>query len=143
MKKNKLLFVIPFIVVIVFIGFWLYFNTGIKKFEKDVSNIELPENVEVIAIQSGIGDSGGNGDQSTYRAVLVVKTKMSKEELNQYFNKSDLTLPSGLGNRYTSACNITYCNDSLFESDRRFTLNFNELENVIDFTDYYFLEFIK
>ena len=143
MKKKKLLFTIPFIVAIVFICFWMYFNTGLKGFEKEVSNIALPENVEIIATKSGIGDSGGNGDYSTYRVVLVIKTKMSIEELNEEFENRNLTFSSDIVNSDKPICYITHCEDSVFKSSREFILKFDELEKVKDFNDYYFLEFIK
>ena len=53
-----------------------------EDFEKRVSKISLPENIEIVTMKSGIGDSGGNGDYSTYRVVLVIKTEMSFDELN-------------------------------------------------------------
>ncbi len=143
MKNKKLLFTIPFIVAIVFICFWMYFNTGLKAFEKEVSNIALPENIEIIATKSGTGDSGGNGDYSTYRVVLVVKTKMSIEELNEEFENRNLTFSSHIVNSDKPICYITHCRDSVFKSPREFTLKFDELEKVKDFNDYYFLEFVK
>ena len=143
MKTEKLKFIIPFIISILFIALWLYFNTGLKGFEKEVSNIALPKNIEIIATKSGIGDSGGNGDYSTYRVVLVVKTKMSIEELNQEFENRNLTFSSHIVNSDKPICYITNCEDSIFKSSRNFTLKFDELEKVKDFNDYYFLEFIK
>ena len=143
MKNKKMLFIIPFIIVAIFICFWMYFNTGLKGFEKEVSNIALPENVEIIATKSGIGDSGGNGDYSTYRVVFVVKTKMSIEELNEEFENRNLTFSSHVVNSGKPICYITQCENSVFKSSRAFTLKFDELEEVKDFNDYYFLEFIK
>ena len=119
-------------IVVTIICVWMYSNAGLKRFEKEVSKITLPENVEVIAMKSGIGDSGGNGDYSTYRVVLVVKTKMSIQELNEEFENSNKPI-----------CYITHCENSVFKSDREFTLEFDELEQVKDFNDYYFIEFIK
>lgn len=74
-----------------FISIWLSCNTGLNGFEKEMSNFVLPDNIEKIAMKSGIGDSGGNGDYSTYRVVLVVKTEMSLDELNQEFANRNLT----------------------------------------------------
>ena len=143
MKKKTLLFAIPFVIVIVFVCFWAYFNTGLKGFEKEVSDIALPENIEIVATKSGVGDSGGNGDYSTYRVVYVIKTKMTIEELNEEFTNRKLT-PSGyIANSDKPICYITRCRDSVFKSPREFTLEFDELEKVEDFTDYYFLEFIN
>ena len=121
----------------------MHFNTGLKGFEKEVSRITLPENVEVIEMKSGIGDSGGNGDYSTYRVVLVVKTQMSIQELNEEFEKRNLTFSSHIVNSDMPICYITNCENSVFKSDREFTIEFDELEQVKDFDDYYFIEFIK
>ena len=143
MKKKKFIITILFIVAIVLIGLWMYSNTGIKGFEKEISNFALPENVEKIALKSGIGDSGGNGDYATYRVVLVVKTKLSIQELNEEFEKRNLTFSSHILNSDTPICYITHCESSVFQSDRAFTLEFDELKQVKDFNDYYFIEFIK
>ena len=43
MKNKKIVFILLFIVFIVFIGLWMYFNTGLKRFEKEVSDLVLPE----------------------------------------------------------------------------------------------------
>ena len=141
--EKFIIIIIPFVVAIVFLGFWIYFNTGLKGFEKEVSNIALPEDIEIIATKSGIGDSGGNGDYSTYRVVFVVKTKMSIEELNEEFEKRNLTFSSHIVNSNKPICYITHCEDSVFKSSREFTLKFDELEKVKDLNDYYFLEFIN
>ena len=143
MKKKTLILVLPLIVVVILICLWVYFNTGLKGFEKEVSKITLPENVEVIAMKSGIGDSGGNGDYSTYRVVLVVKTQMSMQELNEEFENRNLTFSSHIVNSGMPICYITNCENSVFKSDRAFTMEFDELEQVKDFNNYYFIEFIK
>ena len=116
-----------------FIVFLLYFNTGIKGFEKEISNYTLPKDIEKIAIKSGIGDSGGNGDYSTYRVVLVVKTQISIDELKQKFKDINIY-------KYYY---ITKCENSVFESSRNFKLKFEELEKVEDYSNYYFIEFVK
>ena len=36
------------VIVIIFIVFWLYSNTGLKGFENEISNFILPENIEKI-----------------------------------------------------------------------------------------------
>ena len=143
MKKKIFIFIIPLIVVVLLISLWMHFNTGLKGFEKEVSKITLPENVEVIAMKSEIGDSGGNGDYSTYRVVLVVKTQMTIQELNKEFENRNLTFSSHIVNSDTPICYITNCKNSVFKSDREFTIEFDELEKVKDFVDYYFIEFIK
>jgi hypothetical protein len=67
MKRKNFLIILMAIIAMIFISFWFYLNTGLKKFENEISNFVLPNNIEKIAIKSGVGDSGGNGDYSTYR----------------------------------------------------------------------------
>ena len=81
--KNRLLIVIA--IVILIIGLFLYLvcskNRKLKMLEKEVSNIEMPQDIEKIAIKSAIGDSGGNGDYLTCRVILLVKTAITIDEL--------------------------------------------------------------
>lgn len=62
MKNKKIIIMFIVIIVMIFTSFGLYINTGIKGFEKEISNFTLPNGVEKISMKSGIGDSGGNGD---------------------------------------------------------------------------------
>lgn len=143
MKKKTLFFIIPLIIVVALICLWAYFNTGLKGFEKKVSDFELPQNVEKIAQKSGIGDSGGNGDYSTYRVVMVVKTEMSLQELNKEFENRNMTFSTHVMNSGTPICYVTHCESSVFKSARDFELEFEELESAEDLSDYYFIEFIN
>jgi hypothetical protein len=68
---------------------------------------------------------------------------MSLDELKEQFESRNLTFVTHIKNSGAPICYITHCENNVFESDRDFTLTFNELENVNDFTDYYFIEFIK
>ena len=129
-KKRNIILGVIFICSIVFVCFLISENTGLKAFEKEILNIEIPQNVEKIAMKSGIGDSGGNGDYSTYRVVLVVKTQLSIDELKQEF--------AGVNN-----CYITKCKNNFFESELHFKLEFDELEKIEDYSNYYFIEFVK
>ena len=143
MKNRKVIITIVIVVIAILICLFVYLNTGLKGLEKQIDNIALPEDVEKIAVKSKIGDSGGNGDYSTYRVVLVVKTEMTLDELNQEFESRNLTFLSHLPNSDTPICYITYCQNKVFKSERDFTLTFDELEDVEDFSNYYFIEFIK
>lgn len=133
MKNRSLIIKIFIIITIILIYIFLYLNTGLKGFERKVDNIKLSENINKIAIKSDIGDSGGNGNYSTYRVVLVVKTKMTVSELDNELKSKNITF------HYY----ITECKGKVFESARKFTLTFDELEEVNDFSGYYFIEFIK
>ena len=141
--KNKIILIIIFICVIVFVYFWINQNTGLKEFEKEVLNIQLPDNVEKISMKSGIGDSGGNGDYSTYRVVLDIKTEMTIDKLKEEFNNKNMTFLTHKENSELPFVYITKCESNIFESSRNFRLIFDDLEKIEDFSNYYFLEFIK
>ena len=144
--KNRLLIVI--IIVILIIGLFLYLvcskNRKVKMLEKEVSNIEMPQDIEKIAIKSAIGDSGGNGDYSTCRVILLVKTEITIDELRQKFENMNLKFQ----NHYKNCENIpifyiTHCESSIFKSSRSFSIEFEELKGINDYRDYYFIEFVE
>lgn len=133
MKNKNLIIKISIVIIVILICIIIYFNTGLKGFEREVDNIELSENIEKIAIESSIGDSEGNGNYSTYRVVLAVKTKGTISEINDELENKNLKF-----NYY-----ITQCKSKVFESPRSFKLTFNELNKISDFNGYYFIELIK
>ena len=141
--KNKIILIVIFVCVIVFVCFWINKNTGLKAFEKEVLNIQLPDNIEKISMKSGIGDSGGNGDYSTYRVVFVIKTEMTIDELKEEFDNKKMTFLTHKENSKLPFVYITKCESNIFESNRNFRLVFDDLEKIEDFSNYYFLEFIK
>ncbi len=141
--KNKIIFIVIFVCVIVFICFWINQNTGLKAFEKQVLNIKLPDNIEKVSMKSGIGDSGGNGNYSTYRVVFIIKTEMTIDELKEEFDNKKMTFLTHKENSELPFVYITKCESNIFESSRNFRLVFDDLEKIEDFCNYYFLEFIK
>ena len=143
MKKRNIIFSI-FMVVMVFFMIILLLNTPLKSLEKEVDKIVLPEYIEKIAIKSAIGDSGGNGDYTTRRVVLLVKSQLTIDELKQEFKNMNLKFP----NHYKSIKNkpifyITHCESNVFKSSRDFSLTFDELAPIEDHTNYYFIEFVE
>ena len=83
MKNRKVIIIVVIVVIAILKCFFLQANTRLEGLEKQIDNIVLPENVEKVALKSKIGDSGGNGDYSTCRVVLVVKTEKSLNEFNK------------------------------------------------------------
>lgn len=140
--KKKIIVGIIFICVI-FICLWINKNTGLKAFEKEVSRIEIPQNIEKIAMKSGIGDSGGNGDYSTYRVVLVVKTDMPIDDLKKEYDNKKMTSLTHKSNSGLPYVYITRFENNVFKSDRNFKIIFDDLEKTEDYSDYYYIEFIK
>ena len=141
--KNRIILIIIFVCVIVFVCFWINQNAGLKAFEKEVLNIQLPANIEKISMKSDIGDSGGNGAYSTYRVVFVIKTEMTIDELKDEFNNKKMTFLTHKENSELPFVYVTKCESNIFESSRNFRLAFDDLEKIEDFSNYYFLEFIK
>ena len=68
---------------------------------------------------------------------------MPIEQLSQELEKQNLTFSSHITNSGTPICYMTHCEGNTFKSERNFVLKFDELKKVNDFTDYYFIEFIK
>ncbi len=141
--KNKKVLIIA-IIVITIICFFLCSNTGLKGLESQVDNIVLPEYIEKIALKSKIGDSGGNGDYSTLRVVLVVKTEKSLNELEQELKNMNLKFPNYYKkNNNVPIFYITNCESNVFKSSRDFSITFNELKDIEDYNNYYFIEFVE
>lgn len=133
--KNKILIisVIGFLIVSLSCLFLYSNNRGLKGLEKQLANIILSHNIEKIAIKSAIGDSGGNGEHSTFREVLLVKTKMSIGEVTKEFKNLDLKFPNHYKNRDNIPIfHITYCESSVFKSSRYFSIKFNEFKGIKD-----------
>ncbi len=139
--KNKILIIIILIILVIFLVYFLHSNTSL---ENEVDTIALPKNIEKIAIKSAIGDSGGNGNYSTHRVVLVVKTEMTINELKQEFENMNLKFPNHYKNNdNTPIFYITQDESNVFKSSREFSLTFKELSKVEDYSNYYFIEFVE
>lgn len=145
MKRKILIISVCIIMLVMVIAiFVLNSNTPLKSLENEVSNIILPENIEKIAIKSAIGDSGGNGDYSTLRVVLVVKSQMTINDLKQEFENMNLKFPNHYKNHNNEPIfDITHCESNVFKSSRQFSLVFDELIGIEDYSNYYFIEFIE
>lgn len=144
MKNKKVIIIISIVVIAILICLFVYSNTGLKGLEKQVDNIILPENVDKIALKSKIGDSGGNGDYLTRRVVLVVKTEKSLSELKQEFENMNLKFPNYFkNNNNTPIFYITNCESNVFKSSRDFSIYFDELKNIKDYDNYFFVEFVE
>ncbi len=144
MKNRKVIIIVVIVVIAILICFFLQANTRLEGLEKQIDNIVLPENVEKVALKSKIGDSGGNGDYSTCRVVLVVKTEKSLNELQQEFENMNLKFPNYYkNNNNTPIFYITHCESNVFKSARDVSINFDELENIKNYDDYFFIEFVE
>lgn len=118
-------------------------SAKLRSLENAVANIQLPDNIEKIAIKSGVGDSGGNGNQSSLRVVLAVKTELSLSELKETIVSMNLYFPGHFKNANTPIFYITHCDSAIFQSPRQFTVTFDEMLAVTDYSDYYYIEFVE
>lgn len=144
MKNRKLIIIIAIVVISILIYLFLQANTGLKGLEKQVDNIVLPEDIEKVALKSKTGDSGGNGYYSTHRVILVVKTDKSLNDLKQELENMNLKFPNHFKkNNNTPIFYITHCENSVFKSSRNFSINFNELEHIENYDNYFFIEFVE
>lgn len=144
MKNRKLIIIIAIVVIAIVICTFFQTNTGLKGLKKQVDNIVLPEDIEKVALKSKIGDSGGNGDYSTHRVILVVKTDKSLNDLKQEFENMNLKFPNHFKkNNNIPIFYITNCENSLFKSNRNFSINFEELEHIKNYDNYFFVEFVE
>lgn len=132
------------LVVVAIISIPIRQQLDLRSLENSVRSIKLPDTIQTIAIKSDIGDSGGNGDQSTLRIVLAVKTELGLAELKEALEDLDMRFPGHFANSNEKPIfYVTQCEGSVFTSARQFTLTFEELDEVSDYCDYYFIEFIE
>ena len=144
MKNRKVIIIIAIVVIAILICLFLQANAGLRGLKKQIDNIVLPEDIEKVALKSKIGDSGGNGDYSTRRVVLVVKTEKSLNELKQEFENMNLKFPNYFKfNNNTPIFYVTHCKSNMFRSSRDFSINFDELEHIEDYSNYFFVEFVE
>ena len=119
-------------------------NVSLRSLKKEVDSISLPADIEKISLKSGIGDSGGNGDYSTLRVVLAVKTDLNKHELKGAIESMNLRFLKHYKNSgNTPKFYVAECKNSRFESPRQFELDFDELKGISDYKNYYFIEFVE
>ena len=146
MKKKAIIGIVAMFVFLTLLVIYIPFcqSLNLRSLESEVANISLPAGIERIAIKSAIGDSGGNGEYSTLRVVLLVKTDLNIDELKETIENIDLHFPKHYKSRNNAPIfYVTYCNSSTFQSLRVFMLNFAELEEIIDYSNYYFIEFVE
>lgn len=146
-KKTIIIGTVVFLIfalAIILIAIPLQQNANLHNLENEVKNITMPQGIEKIAVKSAIGDSGGNGDYSTLRVVMVVKTDLEIDEVKGTIESLDLRFPK----HYKSSDNrpvfyVTHCDNSTFYSSRQFEMKFDELESIVDFSNYFYVEFVE
>ena len=78
------------LIVILLIGIPLYINIQnniiADNTKKELLNTKLPNNTEIVDSISVVGKLTGNGNGMQYFGAILVKTDLSKEELEEHYN---------------------------------------------------------
>ena len=86
--KNKMI-IILLVTIIAFIGIILFINIQndliANNTKKELINTKLPNDTKIIDSISVAGKLTGNGNGMQYFGAILIKTDMSKEELESYY----------------------------------------------------------
>lgn len=89
MGKKVLIFVL--IIVCILIGFSIHISVSndmiAKRVENELKETELPNNTEIVDSISAAGKLTGNGNGMQYFGAILIKTKLTKEELEDYYKQ--------------------------------------------------------
>lgn len=111
--------------------------------EDEVRNVSWPQGVEIISIKSGIGDSGGNGNQKSLRVVLLVYTELDLDTLEAEIQNLNLYFPEHYKYNGVPIIFVTPYNGSVFQSPNSFSLSFEDVAPITDSSHYYYIEFVE
>lgn len=89
--KNKIIITLIFLILILFIGVPLLINIQndiiANNSKEELLKTELPNNTEIVDSISIAGKLTGNGNGMQYFGAILIKTDLSKEELEEYYNQ--------------------------------------------------------
>ena len=87
----KKIIIFVFLIFIGIIVMYLYINISndeiAKKLEKKLLSTDLPNNTEIIDSISVSGKLTGNGNGMQYFGAILIKTDLSKNDLDEYYNQ--------------------------------------------------------
>ena len=87
----KKIIIFVFLIFIGIIVMYLYINISndeiAKKLEKKLLSTDLPNNTEIIDSISVSGKLVGNGNGMQYFGAILIKTDLSKNDLDEYYNQ--------------------------------------------------------
>lgn len=91
MKAIKRIFLILLIVMIAspfvsYAGIVITNNCIADKIEKDLAKYQLPSDTELVDSISAADKMSGNGNGMQYMGAILVKSKLSAEELKEYYD---------------------------------------------------------
>jgi len=111
--------------------------------DKYLATMEMPDNIERIAVRSAIGDSGVELEYSTLRSVMLVRTELSKVELTDVLVNLGFYDKGGTRNWDYPSFVVREATNYQFRSPNDFHLEFEELKNIDELNGFYYIEFIK
>ena len=91
MKAIKRIFLILLIIMIAlpfvsYAGIVITNNCIADKIEKDLAKYQLPSDTELVDSISAAGKMSGSGNGMQYMGAILVKSKLSAEELKEYYD---------------------------------------------------------
>lgn len=133
MKKTKkfivYFFAVAFLLIITspFLAIPAINNCILRRMERKLKAVPLPERTSQIQTKSIIGKLNGNGNGVNYLATLVVESEQSLAELQLYYSS------------YNNEITVAGQNSDKFENSllEHGELSYSKLENAVDFSDYY------
>ncbi|MCL2575311.1 MAG: hypothetical protein FWE33_02645 [Defluviitaleaceae bacterium] len=152
MKKTFADRIMPFsfiiLVVVSLVVFVYFYESPLSRQGNFIRALELPHTIEMIAIISARGDSGGNSNRSTLRSVMLVKTELPREDIIDVFTTVGFSTwlnPFDIDRNldYPIISKIIEPSSYQFSSLRNFHLIFDELIDCDTFDGFYFIEFIN
>lgn len=89
--KKILKYGVIFLIITILVGLPMYITISndmiAKRTEKELKHTSLPENTEIIDSISIAGKLTGNGNGMQYFGAILIKTDLSEEDLNNYYNQ--------------------------------------------------------
>lgn len=84
------------LIVVIFAGFVLSIplvnNSSAKKIEKQLVEIDLPDNTEIIESLSKAGKLVGNGNGMQYFGAMLIRSEKTLDELTAYYSQNNTNI---------------------------------------------------
>ena len=84
------------LIVVIFVGFVLSIplvnNSSAKKIEKQLVEIDLPDNTEIIESLSKAGKLVGNGNGMQYFGAVLIRSEKTLDELSAYYSQKYMNM---------------------------------------------------
>ncbi|WP_251667173.1 hypothetical protein [Paenibacillus camelliae] len=144
MKKIKIVLLIivlliPLSIASLFVVFPILNNISLSKFEKQFERYPLPEETSLIEVKSVVGKLNGNGNSIDFFVGLLIQSELSKDELTHYYEHAQYA--GAKVEKRNVLIEVLTVEDRVLHSKylEHRQLKFNKLENINDFSNYYFV----